>query len=82
MMLPVTLSAPSPPRTHDPMSVGSKHATGVGVIEIELDGARIRVRGAVDSAALRNGDRAARESMIALPIRHARVARGRRDRHA
>jgi transposase len=51
MMLPVTLSAPSPPRTPDPVSVGSK--TSVDVIEIELESARIRVRGVVDGAALR-----------------------------
>jgi transposase len=53
MMLPVTLSPSSPPRTHDAVSAGSKHATTVGVIEIKLEGARIRVRGAVDGAALR-----------------------------
>jgi len=48
-MLPVTLSAP----TALPAPVGSKHAAAAGVIEIELESARILVRGAVDGAALR-----------------------------
>ena len=48
-MLPVTLSAASALASLP----GSKHATTAGVIEIELEAARIRVRGAVDGAALR-----------------------------
>ena len=48
-MLPVTLSAP----TALPAPVGSKHAGAAGVIEIELESARILVRGAVDGPALR-----------------------------
>jgi transposase-like protein len=49
-LLPVVLSAPSsrsegaPPRAK---------LTGAGVIEIELEAGRVRVRGAVDTAALR-----------------------------
>ena len=49
-LLPVTLSVPSartdeaPPRAK---------LVGAGVIEIELEGGRVRVRGAVDATALR-----------------------------
>jgi transposase len=54
-LLPVTLSAPSAlapaPRTQ-PAVPESKHAAP-GVIEIELETARIRVRGGVDDVALR-----------------------------
>jgi len=56
-MLPVTLSAPRALTSFanaDLAAVSdSKHATTLGVIEIELEAARIRVRGAVDEAALR-----------------------------
>ena len=48
-MLPVTLSAP----TALPAPLGSKYAVAAGVIEIELESARILVRGAVDGPALR-----------------------------
>jgi transposase len=54
-MLPVMLSAPSagvPLATAELALPGSKHAMP-GVIEIELEAARIRVRGSVDAAALR-----------------------------
>jgi transposase len=48
-MLPVTLSAPGALR---PLTESKQSATS-GVIEIELESARIVVRGAVDGAALR-----------------------------
>ena len=48
-MLPVTLSAPSAL----PAPAGAKLAAAAGVIEIELEGARVLVRGDVDSATLR-----------------------------
>jgi transposase len=48
-MLPVTLSTPSAL----PLCAEANKATTAGVIEIELESARIRVHGAVDSAALR-----------------------------
>ena len=47
-MLPVTLSAPSAPCA----ATDAKPAVA-GVIEVELESARILVRGAVDAAALR-----------------------------
>jgi hypothetical protein len=54
-LLPVTLSAPStqaPLAMAAPASPASKQ-TMPGVIEIELEGAHVRVRGAVDAMALR-----------------------------
>jgi len=48
-MLPVTLSAPSAL----PRSAEAKTGGAAGVIEIELESARIVVHGAVDSAVLR-----------------------------
>ena len=48
-MLPVTFSAPGALRA----LVESKQPATTGVIEIELESARILVRGAVDAAALR-----------------------------
>jgi transposase len=51
-LLPVTLSAPRANADLAPR-VESKHSTTAGIIEIELEAARIRVRGAVDGAALR-----------------------------
>lgn len=45
-MLPVTLAAPAP-------SSAVEKACTAGVIEVEFDVARLRVRGAVDAAALR-----------------------------
>jgi len=47
-MLPVTLAARSARPAADPKQAGCS-----GVIEIELESARILVRGAVDAAALR-----------------------------
>ena len=49
-LLPVTLSAPSP--RVDVALPRAKRATA-GVIEIELEAGRVRVRGAVDATALR-----------------------------
>ena len=49
-LLPVTLSAPS--AWSDVAPPGVKHAA-VGVIEIELEAGRIRVRGVVDATGLR-----------------------------
>jgi transposase-like protein len=49
-LLPVTLSAPS--ARSDVAPPGVKHPA-VGVIEIELEAGRIRVRGVVDATALR-----------------------------
>ena len=49
-MLPVSLAATTPPATRS-ASV-PKHCVA-GVIEVEFDAARLRVRGAVDAAALR-----------------------------
>ncbi len=54
-MLPVTLSAPSAPAPlarAQPAMLRLKH-TAPGVIEIELESACVRVRGAVDRVALR-----------------------------
>ena len=54
-LLPVTLSAPSalaPLERAEPASPALKHTTP-GVIEIELESAHVRVRGAVDATALR-----------------------------
>lgn len=48
-MLPVTMSVPNVL----PAPAEAKQATMAGVIEIELESARILVRGAVDGAALR-----------------------------
>lgn len=48
-MLPVMLSAPSAL----PSPAGAKHPAAAGVIEIELESARILLRGAVDGTALR-----------------------------
>jgi len=57
MLLPVTLSAPrveaSPALVNSPAPTDPPHSAIGGVIEIELEAARIRVRGAVDEAALR-----------------------------
>jgi transposase-like protein len=54
-LLPVTLSAPRAPASLARADCTSepKHASSPGVIEIELASARVRVRGAVDGAALR-----------------------------
>jgi transposase-like protein len=56
-LLPVTLSAPRAVASlavgDSAAPAGSKHAAIAGVIEIELEAAHIRVRGAVDDAALR-----------------------------
>ena len=49
-MLPVTLAAPAPPAARS--SAAPKLCTA-GVIEVEFDAARLRVRGTVDAAALR-----------------------------
>jgi len=54
-MLPVTLSAPSAPTPlprAQPATPGLKHSAP-GVIEIELEGACVRVRGTVDRVVLR-----------------------------
>jgi transposase len=54
-LLPVTLSAPNaltPLARAEPASPASEHTTP-GVIEIELEAAHVRVRGAVDATALR-----------------------------
>ena len=54
-MLPVTLETPAPATVlarSESSSHQSKHGAA-GVIEIELAGTRVRVRGAVDGAALR-----------------------------
>ena len=48
-MLPVTLSAPTALLS----PTGAKHPAAAGVIEIELEAARIVVRGVVDGAALK-----------------------------
>jgi transposase len=50
-LLPVAISAPRPEPT--PLSPPAARATAGGVIEIELAGARIRLKGSVDLAALR-----------------------------
>jgi hypothetical protein len=49
-LLPVTLSAPSP---RGDLAPPRARLGGAGVIEIELEAGRVRVRGAVDTAALR-----------------------------
>jgi transposase len=49
-LLPVTLSAPSARTDVAPLRA---RLAGAGVIEIELEAGRVRVRGAVDAAALR-----------------------------
>ena len=50
VLLPVTLAAPAPPAARS--SAASK-VCPAGVIEVEFDAARLRVRGAVDATALR-----------------------------
>ena len=50
VMLPVTLAATVPPAGR---SSPSPKVCTTGVIEVEFDAARLRVRGAVDTAALR-----------------------------
>jgi transposase-like protein len=82
-MLPVTLKSAARPSLlarSQPPARRSSYGAG-SVIDIELDGVRIHVRGTVDGAALRtvldalaNDDRAAGG--------HACVAGGRRHRHA
>jgi transposase len=56
-LLPVTLSAARAQASLEGADCTSrvepKHASAPGVIEIELESARVRVRGAVDGAALR-----------------------------
>jgi transposase-like protein len=53
-MLPVTLQATSRPAPSTRIeSAGRENHCAPGVIEVELDVARIRVRGAVDASALR-----------------------------
>jgi len=50
-LLPVVLSAPS--ARAEPAPPRAKLGGGAGVIEIELEAGRVRVRGAVDATALR-----------------------------
>ena len=50
-LLPVAISEPSPEPT--PLSAPAARAAAGGLIEIELAGARIRVKGSVDLTALR-----------------------------
>jgi transposase len=50
-LLPVAVTEPSPETT--PLSPPAARAAAGGVIEIELAGARVRVKGAVDLVALR-----------------------------
>ena len=59
MLLPVTLAAPSPAAVA--ASARTDRSSGAGRIEIDIDGARVRVCGMVDEAALRSVLRALRE---------------------
>ena len=52
VLLPVTAVEP-PPATVPPSPLSSARATRAGTIEIDINGARIRLRGAVDEASLR-----------------------------
>jgi transposase len=52
VLLPVTVVEP-PPATVPPSPPSSARATLAGTIEIDINGARIRLRGAVDEASLR-----------------------------
>jgi transposase len=51
-LLPVTLAAPSPAVAA--VSARNGAFNGTGSIEIDIDGARVRLRGVVDEAALRS----------------------------
>jgi len=51
-MLPVRVESGRPLVTRPVMSAGSRDVSG-GLIEIELESSRIRIRGSVDAQALR-----------------------------
>jgi len=61
LLLPVTLAAPSSAPTAGSAAARPGHSIGTGSIEIDIDGARIRLRGALDEASLRCVLRALRE---------------------
>lgn len=59
VLLPVTLEAPNPAANSAPPPATPRPSTGT--IEIEIGVARVRLRGCVDEASLRNVVRALRE---------------------
>lgn len=61
LLLPVTLAAPSSAPVTGSATARPGHSIGIGSIEIDIDGARVRLRGALDEASLRCVLRALRE---------------------
>ena len=53
LLLPVTLAAPSSAPAAGSVTARPGHSINAGSIEIDIDGVRVRLRGAVDAASLR-----------------------------